>query len=116
MLGQGLGTKTQVLEVSFGERTRVGWRPPEGLGSSVLRAGEENATAEGTCEEVWASKRGKAPLLGKVRGGGSDSHGNLFPCTHVGSQRAGHLRHSLWVVRSHLLGLWETGTSCVDCE
>ena len=48
-----------------------------GLGSSVLQVGEWNATAEGTWEKVWARRRSKAPLLGRVRGGGADHHRNL---------------------------------------
>ena len=62
-------------------------------------AGEQNAIAEGTQEEVWAH-RSKAPLLGKVRGMGVDCHKKLP--VHMDSQRAGHLWHRLWVVR-HLL-------------
>ena len=40
-------------------------------------AGKQNATAEGTQEEVWALRRGKAPLLGRSKGGGVGHHGNL---------------------------------------
>ena len=40
-------------------------------------AGEWNAMAEGTWEKVWASRRSKAPLLGRERGGGADHHRNL---------------------------------------
>ena len=47
-------------------------------GSSVLQAGEWNATAEGTWEEVWAQRRSKAPLLGRARVGGADCHRNLL--------------------------------------
>ena len=46
-----------------------------GQGSTVLQAGEWNAMAEETREEVWAQS-GKVPLLGKVRGGGADHHKN----------------------------------------
>ena len=42
----------------------------------MLWAGEWNAMAEGILEEVWAH-RSKAPLLGRVRVGGVDSHRNL---------------------------------------
>ena len=48
------------------------WRKTEGLGGVVPPAGEQNATTEGTWEEVWAHKRSKAPLLGegeRKRGG-----------------------------------------------
>ena len=49
MLRWGLGTETQVLEVSSGERTRLAvWGQPERLRSSVPWAGEWNAMAEGT--------------------------------------------------------------------
>ena len=40
VLGRGLGLAV--------------WRQPEGLRSGVPWAGEQNATAEGTQEEVWA--------------------------------------------------------------
>ena len=53
------------------------WRQPEGLGSSVPPAGEQNATAKGTREEVWAHRRSKVPFLGMTRGGGVDHHGNI---------------------------------------
>ena len=39
------------------------WRRPEGLGSSVPWAGEQNATAKGTREEGRAWRRSKVPLL-----------------------------------------------------
>ena len=45
-------------------------------GSSVLQSGEWNAKAEGNWEKVWAHRRSKAPLLGRVRGGGVDPHRN----------------------------------------
>ena len=85
------------------------WREPEGLGSGVPQTGEQNATAKGSWEEVWAHRRSKAPLLGRTRGGGADHHRNLFPCTCAGSQRVGCLWYRLWVVRGHLLGLQDTG-------
>ena len=53
------------------------WRQPERLWSGMPQAGEWNATAEGTQEEVWACRRNKVPLLGRARGGGVDSHRNL---------------------------------------
>ena len=43
-------------------------------GNGVLWAGEGNTMAEGTWEKVWTCRRGKVPLLGKVRGGGGDRH------------------------------------------
>ena len=69
-------------------------------------AEEGNATAEGTREKVWTCRRGKVPLLGRARGGGTDhyrklSHWNM--CILAGSQRAGWLWLRLWAVRSLLL-------------
>ena len=94
VLGKGLGLAV--------------WRQPEGLGSGATWAGEQKTTAEGTWEEVWAHRRSKVPLLGKVRGGGVDHHRNLPMHVHMGSQRAGCLWCRLWVVRSLLLRLRET--------
>ena len=69
--------------------------------------------AEGTWKKVWAHRRGKAPLLGRERGGGVDCHRNLLAHARLGSQRVGHLWHRLGMVRSHLLWLQETGSfSC----
>ena len=55
------------------------WRQPEGLESSVPRAGEPNATAEGTKEEVCVYRRSKVPLLGRGREGGEDHIGIALP-------------------------------------
>ena len=100
------------------------WRQPEGLESSAPWDGERNATAEETWEEVWAHRRSKVPLLGMARGGGADHPGNLFPCTHVDSQRAGHHWCRLQVARGHYSGYrrlaasWASygwpGTSCLS--
>ena len=98
-LGRGLGL--------------AGWRQPEGLGRCAPWAGKQNATAKGTLEEIWSHRRSKVPLLWRARGGGADHHRNLFPCTHTGSQRAGHLWHRLRVVRGSLQGLRESG--CFWC-
>ena len=61
--------------------------------NSVPQAGEGNATAEGTQQKVQTCRRGKAPLLGRVKGGGADRHRKLPSPegAHVpaGSQRAG---------------------------
>ena len=46
------------------------WIQFEGLGGGVPRAEEQSAIAEGTWEEVWASRRSKVPLLGRARKGG----------------------------------------------
>ena len=43
-------------------------------GSGKPQAEEGNATAEGTQEKVQTCRRGKVPLLGRVRGGGADCH------------------------------------------
>ena len=40
-------------------------------------AEEGNTTAERTQEKVGAPRRGKAPLLGRVRGGGADCRRKL---------------------------------------
>ena len=58
------------------------WRHPEGLESNAAQVGEQNATAKGTQEEVWAHRKTKAPLLGRVKGGGADHHRYIFPCSH----------------------------------
>ena len=60
-------------------------------------------------EEIWACRRSKVPLLGRARGGGMDSHRNLFLCTYVKFRRVGHLWYRLPVARGHLPGLRETG-------
>ena len=90
------------------------WRQPEGLGSSVHRAGLQNAIAEGAREEVWAGRRSKMPLLWRARGGGMDWHRNLFLCVCVDSQGVGRLWSKLQVARGHLLGLRET--KCFLCR
>ena len=79
------------------------------VGRDVLWAGEWNTMVEGTQEKVWAHRRSKVPLLGRARGGREDHHMNLSAHMSAGSQRAGHLWCRLQVVRSHFLGIWETG-------
>ena len=60
----------------------MGWEVVcHGLGGGVPWAGEWNATAEGTWEEIWALRRSKGPLSARARGGGVDHQRNLFPCT-----------------------------------
>ena len=63
------------------------WGQPKGLRSTVpqarenvLLAGEWKAMAAGTWEKVWACRRIKAPLLGRVRGGRMDCHSYLSAC------------------------------------
>ena len=67
------------------------WGQTEGLRIGVLQTGEWNARAEGTREEVWAHRRSKVPLLGRVRGGGADCHRNLPMQAHMDTERVGHL-------------------------
>ena len=62
--------------------------------------------AEATQEKVQTCRTGRAPLLGRARGGGADAIGNslcLSVCMPLDSQRAGPLWHRLWVARSLLL-------------
>ena len=82
-------------------------------GSGVLWAPEWSTVAEGTKERVWAHRRIKAPLLGRMRGEGVYHNKNLPAHMHMGSQRVGHLWHRLHMERSHLLRLRETG--CFLC-
>ena len=58
----------------------------------MLWAGEWNDMTEGNWEKIWACRRGKVPLLGRVRGGGADHHRKLLHpsmITPMGSQRRG---------------------------
>ena len=80
----------------------------KGLGLVVkesLRVWEWCSTAKGIQEEVWAHRRCKAPLLGRVRGGKEGHPRNLFLCICQGCQRAGHLWQRQQMSRSHLLRL-----------
>ena len=63
--------------------------------------------AGGTQEEVWDTRKRRAPLLVRVRGGGAEHHRNLFPCICVGSQREGNLWGRLQVLRGNSLRLLE---------
>ena len=63
----------------------VVWRQPKRIRSSAPRAGKWNAMTEDTWEKVWAHRRSKAPLLGRVRADGVDCHRNLPACMHAGS-------------------------------
>ena len=65
-LGRGLGLA--VCGQPQGLRSCV----PQGGRSGVLWSGEQNTMAEGTREEVWACRRSKVPLLGRVRARGPD--------------------------------------------
>ena len=114
------------------------WKQPEGLRSSVSWAGEQNTTAEGTWEEVWAYRRSKVPLLGRVREGEADHHRNLpanrqalrgqgasgtgyrwQKATYLGLQETECFLCGLWVARHLLCGLRaaggqaQHGASCV---
>ena len=63
--------------------------------------------AEGTQEKVWTHRRGKAPFLGRARGGGADCHRKLpvpeCVCVPAAFQRAGWLWRRPLAARSHLL-------------
>ena len=71
------------------------------------QAGEWNVMTEGTWEKVQTRRRGKVPLLGRVRGGGVDCHRKFPVPKHArvlaGSQRVGQLWLRLWVAKSLLL-------------
>lgn len=54
------------------------WKQPEGLGTSAPQAENSYTTAKGAREEVRASRRSKAPLLGRARGGGWNCQRNIF--------------------------------------
>ena len=64
--GWGLGLRLQRSDPGR-EPGLVVWRQPEGLDSSVPWAWKQNVTTKGTREEVWAHRRSKLPLLGRVR-------------------------------------------------
>ena len=59
--------------------------------------------AEGTQEKVKTHRRGKVPLLGRVRGGGVDHHRKLLVPERGQAPRAGWLWRRPLVARSHLL-------------
>ena len=59
--------------------------------------------AEGTQEKVKTHRRGKVPLLGRVRGGGVDHHRKLLVPERAQAPRAGWLWCRPLVARSHLL-------------
>ena len=73
------------------------------LGERYATAEEGNTTAEGTQKKVQTHRRGKAPLLGRAKGGGADAIGNSLP------QRA---RTCLWALR----GQGGSGTGCRQKE
>ena len=52
----------------------------------MLWAGEWNAMAGGTREKVWAHRRSKAPLLGRLEEEGRTAIG-ISLCMQVGSER-----------------------------
>ena len=62
----------------------VVWRQPKGLQSSMLRAGEWKAMAEGTREKVQTCRRDKVPLLGRGEEEGQAAIENsLGPSVHA---------------------------------
>ena len=83
------------------------WRQRKGLGSDDHRLGSITPQLW-ECGRKWALRRSKAPLLWRARGGGVDHHRNLFPCACTDFQETGYLWCRQWVVRHHLLGIWET--------
>ena len=88
MLRRGLGTELSLQRSVIGRGLGLAmWRQPEGLGSGAPWPGEPSATAEGN-QEIWACRKSKVPLWGRVRRGRVDHHMNIFLCTHVDYQRA----------------------------
>ena len=74
-------------------------------GSGVLQAGEWNTTAEGTQEEVWAHRRSKAPLMGRMKRGGVDLHKralNICELSETQVQATGGEKPLAWT-----MGDWE---------
>ena len=72
----------------------MGWRV-EHHGRGNLGEGLDPQEKQGSIVGEGKRKRGR--------------HRNLPVHAYAGSQRAGHLWCGLWVVKSHLLRLWETG-------
>ena len=68
-------------------------------------AGEQNTTAKGTREDIWACRRSKVPCW---EGGEEKGWTTIGISLRMVSQKVGHLWHRLWVAKSHLLRLWET--------
>ena len=89
----------------------------------MLHAGEWKGMAEGTWEKVLNLRRGKAPLLGRIRGREEDFHRKLLvpehSCMPAGSQRARQYCCRSPMNRSHLLAcsrLCGSGTGCTQRE
>ena len=81
-------------------------------GNGMPRARERNTRAEGTWEKVWTRRRGKAPLLERVRGGGADHHRKLPGPEHAHAHRLSEVRAALaqaTVSENPLAHLGETG-------
>ena len=81
----------------------VVWRQPEGLRCGAPQAGEGDTMAKGTRGKVWTRRRGKAPMLGRARGGGTDAIGNSLCPSVRAHPRVGQLWRRPLVARSHLL-------------
>ena len=100
-LRRGLLAKTQVLEVSYGERTRVGC--VEGLQSSapqIRDPGTRSRPAGKARRHCWEGQEGEGQI----------ATGIWFPAQmQAGSQRVGYLWHRLQVVRHHLCRLQVAG-------
>ena len=80
-----------------------------GWGSNTLRAGEWGAMAQGAQEKVQAHRRGKAPLLGRARGGGVGPHAtdSENPLAHLGE--TGSFLCRLLLTRHLLCGVRASG-------
>ena len=77
-LGGGWALRVRLWRSVPGRRLELTvWRQPEGLGSVVPQAGEQNTIAKGIQEVVWAREK-QGALLGRARGGGVDCHRNLL--------------------------------------
>ena len=127
MLSQGVGDESWAPEVSSRERTVR--RQLESIGSSVSWTGEQNATAKGTQEEVWAHRRSKAPQLERARGGGVDHHRTLSLYKHRPLEGGAPLAQGMdderplaWAMEDWVPLVWAKGsrglrrTQCFLCD
>ena len=78
-------------------------------GGAVCMGWGVECHSRGNLGEGLGSRRRKAPLLERERGGRADHHRNLPAHSYLAYQRMGRLWCRLWAARSHLLRLWETG-------
>ena len=80
----------------------------------MLWAGEWNAMAEGTWEKIWARRRSKVTLLGRVRGRGRTTIGiSLCTCVQAlrgwGASGAGREKPLFWATEDWALLMQATG-------